>query len=99
MLVCTRYAMLRVRGTRAHAGKPRRAIACKAIETIQRVYRGYQGRLLTEFVRQLVRRVIKAQVGAVLGPSSVVPALSRYCPGIVPLLSRYCPAIVQHVPL
>ncbi|CAN0174963.1 unnamed protein product, partial [Laminaria digitata] len=39
----------------------RRAIACKACETIQRVYRGYQGRLVAEFVRRLVRRVIKAQ--------------------------------------
>ncbi|CAN0369157.1 unnamed protein product, partial [Ectocarpus fasciculatus] len=39
----------------------RRAIACKACETIQRVYRGYLARLVAEFLRVLVRRVIAAQ--------------------------------------
>ncbi|CAM9140583.1 unnamed protein product, partial [Hapterophycus canaliculatus] len=39
----------------------RRAIACKASETIQRVYRGYLARLVAEFLRVLVRRVIATQ--------------------------------------
>ncbi|CBJ28974.1 conserved unknown protein [Ectocarpus siliculosus] len=39
----------------------RRAFSCKACETIQRVYRGYLGRLVAEFLRVLVRRVIAAQ--------------------------------------
>ncbi|CAM9966823.1 unnamed protein product [Ectocarpus sp. 12 AP-2014] len=39
----------------------RRATACKACETIQRVYRGYLARLVAEFLRVLVRRVIAAQ--------------------------------------
>ncbi|CAB1099266.1 unnamed protein product [Ectocarpus sp. CCAP 1310/34] len=39
----------------------RRAIACKACETIQRVYRGYLARLVAGFLRVLVRRVIAAQ--------------------------------------
>lgn len=39
----------------------RRAIACKACETIQRIYRGYLARLVAEFLRVLVRRVITTQ--------------------------------------
>ena len=44
------------------AATARRAIACKACETIQRIYRGYLARLVAEFLRVLVRRVIAAQV-------------------------------------
>ncbi|CAM9580526.1 unnamed protein product [Pylaiella littoralis] len=39
----------------------RRAMACKACETIQRVYRGYLARLVADFLRVLIRRVITTQ--------------------------------------
>ncbi len=54
----------------------RRAIACKACETIQRMYRGYLARLVAEFLRVLVRRVIAAQVRC-LGGFVVVVHPSR----------------------
>ncbi|CAM9757457.1 unnamed protein product, partial [Ascophyllum nodosum] len=39
----------------------RRAIACKACETIQRMYRGYLGRMIAAFLRDFTAKVVKAQ--------------------------------------
>lgn len=76
-------------------GRYRRAIACNACETIQRIYRGYVGRLTATFLRDLQAKIIISQACAPKPYSStLVPSRHRHSCHT----SLYPHLLFRHVP-